>query len=37
MVKVKDAAADPDLDPVADEPRSVLSGRTVEEVATEGG
>lgn len=35
MVKVKDAAADPDFDPVRDEPRSILSGRTVEEVAAE--
>ena len=32
MVKVKDAAADPDLDPVRDQPESVLSGRTVEDV-----
>ena len=32
MVKVKDAAADPDLDPVRDEPQSVLSGRTIEDI-----
>ena len=36
MVKVKDAAADPDLDPVTDEPRSVLSGRTLDDVIAEG-
>jgi DNA ligase D-like protein (predicted 3'-phosphoesterase) len=35
MVKVTDAAADPELDPVGDEPRSILTGRTVEEVAAE--
>jgi hypothetical protein len=33
MVKVADAAADPELDPVTDQPGSVLTGRTVEEVA----
>jgi hypothetical protein len=33
MVKVKDAAADPELDPVRDRPQSILSGRTVAEVA----
>jgi DNA ligase D-like protein (predicted 3'-phosphoesterase) len=32
LVKVADAAADPDLDPVRDRPESVLSGRTVEEI-----
>jgi DNA ligase D-like protein (predicted 3'-phosphoesterase) len=37
MVKVRDAAADPDLDPVTDEPTSILSGRTVEEVAADAG
>jgi len=36
LVKVKDAAADPELDPVTDEPRSILSGRTVEDVAGDG-
>jgi len=35
LVKVKDAAADAELDPVRDEPRSVLSGRTIEEVKAE--
>ncbi len=37
MIKVADAAADPELDPVRDEPRSVLSGRTLEEVAADPG
>jgi DNA ligase D-like protein (predicted 3'-phosphoesterase) len=32
LVKVKDATADPDVDPVTDQPRSVLSDRTVEEI-----
>lgn len=32
MVKVKDAAADPELDPVRDEPQSILSGRTIEDI-----
>jgi len=32
LVKVKDAAADADLDPVRDDPGSVLSGRTIEEI-----
>ena len=32
MVKVKDAAADPELDPVRDDPWSILSGRTVREL-----
>ncbi|MCU1375264.1 MAG: ligase [Actinomycetia bacterium] len=32
MVKVKDATADADLDPVTDQPRSILSDRTVEEI-----
>ena len=35
MVKVKDAAADPSLDPVRDDPWSILSGRTVADVAAE--
>jgi bifunctional non-homologous end joining protein LigD len=33
MIKAADAAADPELDPVRDEPASVLSGRTLDEVA----
>jgi DNA ligase D-like protein (predicted 3'-phosphoesterase) len=33
LVKVRDAAADPDLDLTVTEPRSVLSGRTIEEMA----
>jgi bifunctional non-homologous end joining protein LigD len=33
MTKVADAAADPELDPVRDQPQSVLSGRTLDEVA----
>ena len=37
MVKVKDAAADPSLDPVTDNPTSVLSGRTIEQVAEDPG
>ena len=38
LVKVKDAAADPEYDPVTSDPRSILSDRTVEEVeATEKG
>jgi DNA ligase D-like protein (predicted 3'-phosphoesterase) len=37
LVKVKDAAADPDLDPVATEPKSVLTGRTIEDVRAERG
>jgi DNA ligase D-like protein (predicted 3'-phosphoesterase) len=32
LVKVKDAAADPKLDPVRDEPASVLTGRTLEDI-----
>lgn len=35
MVKVKDAAADPTLDPVRDDPFSILSGRTVADVRAE--
>ena len=35
MVKVKDAAADPELDPVRDEPQSILTGLTIEEMAAE--
>jgi hypothetical protein len=37
MVKVKDAAADPELDPVRDQPGSILTGRTIEEVAAADG
>ena len=33
MIKVDDAAADPELDPVRDQPASVLSGRTLDQVA----
>jgi len=33
LVKVKDADADPDLDLTVTEPRSVLSGLTIEEMA----
>lgn len=33
LVKVRDETADSGRDPVADEPASVMSGRTVEEVA----
>lgn len=33
LVKMNDEEADPERNPVRDEPRSVLSGRTVEEVA----
>jgi DNA ligase D-like protein (predicted 3'-phosphoesterase) len=32
MVKVADAAADPDVDPVTDAPESILSGRTVADI-----
>ncbi|HYD08819.1 MAG TPA: DNA polymerase ligase N-terminal domain-containing protein [Acidimicrobiales bacterium] len=32
MIKVQDAAADPALDPVRDDPFSILSGRTVADV-----
>ena len=32
MVKVRDAAADPHLDPVTHQPESVLTGRTLEEI-----
>ena len=35
MVKVKDAAADPELDPVSENPYSILTGRTVEEIAAD--
>jgi DNA ligase D-like protein (predicted 3'-phosphoesterase) len=33
LVKMEDEAADPQRNPVRDEPRSVLSGRTLEEIA----
>ncbi|MBM4283926.1 MAG: DNA ligase [Deltaproteobacteria bacterium] len=36
LVKVDDELADPTRDPVKTEPQSVLSGRTLEEVAAEG-
>jgi DNA ligase D-like protein (predicted 3'-phosphoesterase) len=36
LVKVRDAAADAGRDPASHEPESVLSGRTVEQVAAEG-
>jgi DNA ligase D-like protein (predicted 3'-phosphoesterase) len=36
LVKADDAAADPRRHPVADEPRSVLTGRTLEEIAADG-
>jgi DNA ligase D-like protein (predicted 3'-phosphoesterase) len=35
LVKADDAEADPGRNPVADEPGSVLSGRTIEEVSNE--
>jgi len=35
LVKMKDEQADPERDPVRDEPRSVLTGRTLEEIAAE--
>jgi DNA ligase D-like protein (predicted 3'-phosphoesterase) len=35
LVKQNDEAADPGRNPVADEPGSVLSGRTIEEVSSE--
>lgn len=35
LVKKDDAEADPGRDPVAAEPRSVVSGRTIEEIAAE--
>jgi DNA ligase D-like protein (predicted 3'-phosphoesterase) len=35
MVKVKDAAADPDLDPVRDAPQSILTGRTIDDINAE--
>jgi DNA ligase D-like protein (predicted 3'-phosphoesterase) len=37
LVKVRDEAADAGRDPVATQPESVLSGRTIEEVAAEAG
>jgi DNA ligase D-like protein (predicted 3'-phosphoesterase) len=36
LVKADDAAAHPDLDPLKTKPESVLSGRTLEEIAAEG-
>ena len=35
LVKADDASADPSRNPVADEPQSVLTGRTLEEIAVE--
>ena len=35
MVKVKDVTAEAERDPVADEPRSVLSGKTVKEMGAD--
>ena len=35
LVKANDDAADPRRNPVADEPQSVLTGRTIEEVSSE--
>ena len=35
LVKADDAEADPRRNPVADEPRSVLTGRTIEEISSE--
>jgi hypothetical protein len=35
LVKKRDAEADPGRDPLSSEPESVLSGRTVEQVAAE--
>jgi DNA ligase D-like protein (predicted 3'-phosphoesterase) len=35
LVKADDAEADPSRNPVTDEPRSVLTGRTIEEIAGE--
>jgi DNA ligase D-like protein (predicted 3'-phosphoesterase) len=35
LVKMVDGAADPHLDPVREEPRSVISGRTIEELAAQ--
>jgi DNA ligase D-like protein (predicted 3'-phosphoesterase) len=34
LVKADDEAADPGRNPVADEPRSVLTGRTIEEISS---
>ena len=36
LVKKRDAAADARRNPISTEPESILSGRTVEEVAAEG-
>lgn len=36
LVKADDDAADPNRDPVKSEPRSVLSGRTIEDIASAG-
>jgi len=35
LIKMDDESADPGRDPVRDEPQSVLSGRTIEDVAAE--
>jgi DNA ligase D-like protein (predicted 3'-phosphoesterase) len=35
LIKAADEAADPGRNPVADEPQSVLTGRTIEEVSSE--
>ena len=35
LVKADDDEADPHRNPVADEPQSVLTGRTIEEVSSE--
>ena len=35
LVKADDARADPGRNPVADEPQSVLTGRTIEEISSE--
>jgi len=37
LIKMKDADADPRRNPVADEPASVLTGRTIEEILEEEG
>jgi DNA ligase D-like protein (predicted 3'-phosphoesterase) len=37
LVKVKDAAADPDFDPVAEHPESVITGRTIADIEANGG
>jgi len=37
LVKIRDERADPDSDPVSTRPESVLTGRTIEELAAEAG